>query len=108
MFYIPKQQEMSSRIMGEIKRHFSFSAWSRDNTFSMEQKTEFLDTLKTGATVAVLAHYNVQTFHTSQEQMEAQKDEVSSAIQSTGFISKVATTYGEQLYFCLLYTSRCV
>lgn len=99
MFYIPRQQEMSSRITGEIKRHFSFSAWSRDNTFSMEQKTEFLDTLKTGATVAVLAHYNVQTFHTSQGQMEAQKDEVSSAIQSTGFISKVATTYGEQLYW---------
>ncbi len=99
VFYIPRQQELAARIQGEIKRHFSFSAWSRDNTFSMEQKTDFLDTLKTGATTAVLAHYNIQTFSRNGEDLEEQKDIVSAAIQSTGFISKVATTYGEQLYW---------
>ena len=57
IFYIPKQQELATRMQGDIKRHFSFSAWSRDNTYSMEQKTDFLDKLKGGSTLAVLAHY---------------------------------------------------
>lgn len=99
IFYIPKQQELATGMQGDIKRHFSFSAWSRDNTYSMEQKTDFLDTLKGGSTLAVLAHYNIQTFSPSSERLEEQRDVVSAAIQSTGFISKVATTYGEQLYW---------
>ncbi|GHB87387.1 TraG family conjugative transposon ATPase [Persicitalea jodogahamensis] len=99
VLYIPKQQEMAARMQGEIKRHFAFSAYSRDNTFSVQQKTDFLDTLKGEATLAVLAHYNIQTFSNSSEQLEEQKDIVSAAIQSTGFISKVATTYGEQLFW---------
>lgn len=99
VFYVPAQQATAARIQAEIKRHFSFSAWSQDNKFSMQQKEEFLEELKAGATVAVLAHFNVQTFHTHADRLETQKDEVSSAIQSTGFISKVATTYGEQLYW---------
>ena len=86
-------------MQGEIKRHFAFSAYSSDNAFSVRQKTDFLDTLKGEATLAVLVHYNIQTFNNSSEQLEEQKDIVSAAIQSTGFISKVATTYGEQLYW---------
>ncbi len=98
ILYIPSQQNLVTQLTGEVRRHFSFSAWSRDNTFSMEQKTAFIDSMKDGMQ-AVKGHFNIQTFHTDREELEEQKDVVSAAIQSTGFISKVATTFGEQLFW---------
>jgi conjugation system TraG family ATPase len=98
VLYIPKQSELSNSLIAETRKHFSFSQWSRDNTFSMEQKTRFVDTIKTGG-IAIKAHYNIQVFDKSRKTVESYKDMVSAAIQNTGFISKVATTYNEQLYW---------
>ncbi|WP_037299729.1 TraG family conjugative transposon ATPase [Runella limosa] len=98
ILYIPSQSSTITKLVADTKRHFSFSSWSRDNTFSMEQKTHFVDSMKDGL-VAVKAHFNVQTFHSDTAALEEQKDMVSSAIQSTGFISKVATTYSPQLFW---------
>lgn len=98
ILYIPFQQQLVTQLTGEIRRHFSFSAWSRDNTFSMEQKTTFIDAMKDGMP-AVKGHFNIQTFDPDREKLEEQKDVVSAAIQSTGFISKVATTFAEQLFW---------
>lgn len=98
ILYIPKQNEISLDLIAQSKKHKSFSTWSRDNTFSMEQKTTFIDTLKLGG-LAIKAHFNIQIFHSSKEQLDNYKDFVSSSIQNQGFISKVATTYAEQVYW---------
>ncbi len=96
--YIPEQSGLIRKKMGETKKHYSFSQWSRDNTYSMEQKTRFIDTMKTGG-LAVKAHFNVQVFDQDARVADLYKDRVSAAIQQAGFISKVATTYAEQLYW---------
>lgn len=99
ILYIPKQNDLKTKMMADAKKAFSFSRWSRDNTFSVEQKTLMVDTLTTGASMAVYAHFNIQIFHKSKQMLEQYKNEVSSAIQNTGFITKMATTHAEQLYW---------
>lgn len=99
ILYIPKQNDLKTKMMADAKKAFSFSRWSRDNTFSVEQKTMMVDTLTTGASMAVYAHFNIQIFHESKQVLEQYKNEVSSAIQNTGFITKMATTHAEQLYW---------
>jgi conjugation system TraG family ATPase len=106
VLYIPKQSELSNDLISETRKHFSFSQWSRDNTFSMEQKTRFVDTIKTGG-VAIKAHFNIQVFDRSRKRLDSYKDMVSAAIQNTGFISKVATTYSEQLYWSCIPGNAC-
>lgn len=99
ILYIPKQNDLKTKMMADAKRAFSFSRWSRDNTYAVEQKTMIVDTLTTGASLAVYAHFNIQIFHESKQILEQYKNEVSSAIQNTGFIAKMATTHAEQLYW---------
>jgi conjugation system TraG family ATPase len=99
VLYIPKQNDLKTKLMGEAKKAYSFSRWSRDNTYSVEQKTLMVDTLTTGTSMAVHAHFNIQLFHESKQVLEQYKNEVSSAIQNTGFIAKMATTHAEQLYW---------
>ena len=99
VIYIPKQNELKTKMMADAKKAYSFSRWSRDNIYSVEQKTMMVDSLTTGASLAVHAHFNIQIFHESKQVLEQYKNEVSSAIQNTGFISKMATTHAEQLFW---------
>lgn len=99
VLYIPKQTELKSKLVADSKKAFSFSRWSRDNTFAIEQKTKLIDTLTTGESIAVQAHFNIQLFHESRQVLENYKNEVSSAIQNNGFISKMATAYAEALFW---------
>lgn len=99
LFYIPRQSELKTKLMNDSKKAFSFSRWSRDNTYSVEQKTLLVDALTSGESMAVYAHFNIQVFHESKTVAEQYKNEVSSAIQNTGFIAKMATGYAEALYW---------
>lgn len=99
VIYIPKQNDLKTKMMADAKKAYSFSRWSRDNTYSVEQKTMMVDSLTTGASLAVHAHFNIQIFHESKQVLEQYKNEVSSAIQNTGFIAKMATTHAEQLFW---------
>jgi conjugation system TraG family ATPase len=98
VIYIPPQAELINTKISEVKKHFSFSEWSTDNRFSMEQKTAFIDTMKVGS-LAIKAHFNIQVFHREEAVADAYKDAVSAAIQNAGFISKVVTTYAQQLFW---------
>lgn len=98
ILYIPKQNDLSTQKVAETKRHFSFSSWSRDNTYAFEQKTAFVDEMKLGST-AVHAHFNIVVFHEDGEMIQEYRDSVSASIQNMGFLSKIANTYAEQLYW---------
>lgn len=98
IFYVCKQAQLISDKVAETKKHYSFSSWSRDNTFSMEQKTRFVDTMKHGE-LAVKAHFNIQIFHENLNVLNEYKDITSGAIANSQFASKMATTYSEQLYW---------
>ncbi|PWJ53415.1 conjugation system TraG family ATPase [Dyadobacter jejuensis] len=98
IFYITSQSEVVSEKTKEIKRHYSFSQWSRDNTYSLNQKTVLIDTMKAGE-LAVLAHFNVQLFHQDNSILNEYKDIVAGAITNAQFTAKIATTYAEQLYW---------
>lgn len=98
ILYIPKQNDLATKKVAETKRHFSFSSWSRDNMYAYEQKTAFVDEMKLGST-AVHAHFNIVVFHQDKEMLEAYRDSVSASIQNMGFLSKIANTYAEQLYW---------
>jgi conjugation system TraG family ATPase len=98
IFYIPNQQELATRKMEETKRHFSFSQWSRDNTFSFEQKTRFVDTMKTGG-VAVHAHFNIQVFSADKKQLQDYKNTTAAAINNAGFVPKLANATALQIYW---------
>lgn len=98
VFYVTNQQELVSQKTTETKRHYSFSQWSRDNTFSLEQKTRFLDTMKYGE-LAVKAHFNIQVFHEDLEVLSEYKEIASGAISNSQFTAKIATTFAEQIYW---------
>lgn len=98
VFYIPYQAQLITEKVAETKRHYSFSQWSRDNTFSMEQKTRFVDTLKTGE-LAVKAHFNIVIFHEQLEQLYQYKDVTAGAISNAQFSAKIATAENEQMYW---------
>lgn len=98
VFYIPFQQPLVTEKVAETKRHYSFSQWSRDNTFGMEQKTRFVDTLKHGE-LAVKAHFNIQIFHEDPEVLNQYKEATSGAISNAQFTSKIATAESEQIYW---------
>ena len=98
VFYIPMQAALLNKKVQETKKHYSFSAWSRDNTFSMEQKTIFADTMKAGE-LAIHAHFNIQIFHEDKDILSQYKDITSGAISNSQFTSKIASTFSEQLYW---------
>ncbi|MGM9512462.1 TraG family conjugative transposon ATPase [Larkinella sp. GY13] len=98
VFYITNQQQLTNDKTREIKRHYSFSQWSRDNTFSMEQKTRLLDTMKRGELV-VKAHFNVQIFHEELSVLSEYKEITAGAIFNAQFTAKIATTFAEQVFW---------
>ncbi len=98
VFYVTKQSQLITDKVSETKRHYSFSQWSRDNTFSMEQKTKFVDTMKHGE-LAVKAHFNIQIFHEDPDVLNQYKEATSGAIANAQFTSKIATAESEQIYW---------
>jgi conjugation system TraG family ATPase len=98
IIYLTKQEPLKQKLVQDSKRHFSFSAWSRDNTYSLEQKTLFMDTIQQD-TVAVKVHYNIQVFDKTIKALTQSKSEAAANIQRTGFMSKLAKVYQEQIYW---------
>lgn len=98
VFYITKQQTLVDQKARDRKRHHSFSQWSTDNVFSLEQKTRFLEIMKLGE-LAVKAHFNVQIFHEDLDTLAEYKEITSGAISNAQFTAKVATTYAEQIFW---------
>lgn len=102
IFYVLKQKDLKVKLQSEVKRHFSFSAWSSDNTFSMQEKTKFIDTLTATNSLAIVAHFNVMFFHEDPKTLAFYGEQVDSTISNMGFVPKKATTYAEQLYWACI------
>lgn len=98
VFYITKQNDLIIEKTKQTKNHLSFMQFSRDNTFSYDQKTRFMDTMKHGE-LAVKAHFNVQIFHEDLDVLTEYKEITSGAISNAQFTAKIATTFAEQIYW---------
>ncbi len=99
IIYVPFQQKIKNDLTADAKRQNSFSDWSSDNAYGRDQKLSMLATLTDGSTIVVKTHTNIQLFEKNTHELEKNKNAVSAAIQNAGFVSKVATTYSEQIFW---------
>ena len=102
VFTVVKQKELKTKLVGEIKRHNSFLSWSSDNSFAIDEKSKYNNTLTSSNGIAVKAHFNVIAFHQNKDVLASYGEQVDSAISNMGFIVKRATTYAEQLYWACI------
>jgi conjugation system TraG family ATPase len=99
IIYVPIQQSIKNDLTAEAKKQNSFSDWSQDNAYGRDQKLGMLATLTDGSTIVVKTHTNIQLFEKNANELEKNKNAVSAAIQNAGFVSKVATTFSEQIFW---------
>lgn len=99
IFIVLKQKELKAKLASEIKQHNAFAAWSADNEMAIEAKSRFNNTLVSSNALAVKAHFNILTFHESEDMVARYGEATDSAISALGFVPKRAITYAEQLYW---------
>lgn len=102
IFMVVKQKELKNRLVSEIKRHNSFLSWSSDNSFAIDEKVKYNNTLTSSNGLAVKAHFNVMAFHENPQMVVHYGEQVDSAISNMGFVVKRASTYAEQLYWACI------
>lgn len=99
ILYIENQDDLKKKLNSDIRKHFSFSQFSRENNQSMEAKTEFIDTLLKGDSLAVKAHFNILTWADDEKTLTRYKSLIAEKLGLKKITSKVATSYSPALFY---------
>ncbi len=88
-----------NRLVGEVKRHLSFSTWSKENAVSVTAKDAFMEEVKANNRRVVKAHYNLMVFHKDPDVADAYRSAAAASISKLGFKPKLAVWDAETLYW---------
>ncbi|AEI52029.1 TraG family conjugative transposon ATPase [Runella slithyformis] len=93
---------MVNEMVGEVRRHYSFSAWSKENEVSISAKDAFMEEVKANNRKVVKAHFNVMVFHRDPEIADNYRSLAAAAISKLGFKPKLATWDAETLFWACI------
>jgi conjugation system TraG family ATPase len=90
---------LANRLVGEVKRHLSFSTWSKENSVSVAAKDAFMEEVKANDRRVVKAHYNLLVFHKNGDVADAYRSTAAASISKLGFKPKLAAWDAETLFW---------
>ena len=93
---------MVNEMVGEVRRHHSFSTWSKENEVSIAAKDAFMSEVKANNRKVVKAHFNVMVFHRDSEIADNYRSLAAAAISKLGFKPKLATWDAETLFWACI------
>lgn len=99
VFYLEDSDHLSNKLTAEMRRHNSFSAWSKENMVAFEAKDAFIEEMKAEGRRPVRVHYNVLTWHENKEKLEEYRSQTASAISRMGFRPRIANWDAETLFW---------
>lgn len=99
---IEEPDSVVRRLVAEVKRHLSFSAWSKENEISIYEKNEFMEAVKGGNRIVTKSHYNVMCFHENEEVADQYRSQTAAAIAKLGYKPYHAALEQEALYWACI------
>ena len=102
VLFIEEPDSLIRRLVAEVKRHLSFSAWSKENEVSIYDKNEFMEAIKGGNRTVVCSHYNVMTFHQDPDIADQYRSKTAAAIAKLGYKPYQAELEQEALFWACI------